>query len=76
MIITDEIVPLDPKRGIVVAFSGGADSLALLLALVARVDKGKLVAVYVNHRLRLDAELEGEEELNQSNCAKLGVPLR
>ena len=76
MIITDEIIPLDPKSGIVVAFSGGADSLALLLALVARVDKGKLVAVYVNHRLRLDTELVGEEELNQSNCAKLGVPLR
>lgn len=60
---------------ILVAFSGGADSLALLILLTQVVPKENLTALYVNHRLRDDGELAAEEELNQKNCDMLGVPL-
>jgi tRNA(Ile)-lysidine synthase len=63
-------------HGVVAAFSGGADSLALLLLLSTIVPKEKLLAVYVNHRLRPAMELETEEGLNIDNCRVLGIPLR
>lgn len=67
---------ISDDASIVAAFSGGADSLALLVLLKATVHKDRLVAVYVNHRLRDDGELKREEQLNRSNCDALGIPLR
>lgn len=60
---------------ILAAFSGGCDSLALVALLSATVDRKNIVAAYVNHRLRPDAELERELQLNRKNCAELGVEL-
>ena len=60
---------------VLVAFSGGCDSLALLALCSAVLEKGCVKAVYVNHRLRDAAELEKEISLNKSNCLKLGVQL-
>lgn len=59
---------------LVVAFSGGADSLALL-TLVSKAHPGSVTALYVNHHLRPEEELERELSLNAANCRKLGVPL-
>ncbi|HAL18587.1 MAG TPA: tRNA lysidine(34) synthetase TilS [Spirochaetaceae bacterium] len=56
-----------------VAFSGGADSLSLLLSL-SRVHPN-VIAIYVNHHLRSEAELDREIELNRSNSEKLGIGL-
>lgn len=67
---------LDPADGVVAAFSGGVDSLAMLILLSRTVSVGQLVAVYVNHRLRPKDELDEEERLNAANCTALGVPLR
>ena len=61
-----------PDDAILVAFSGGADSLALLL-LLAQIRQ--VTALYVNHHLRPDQDLIAEEQLNQRNCEYLGVPL-
>jgi tRNA(Ile)-lysidine synthase len=60
---------------ILVAFSGGADSLALLILLTQVLPIDHLAALYVNHRLRDPDELAAEEKLNQRNCELLGVPL-
>ena len=76
MTTIDVMVPSDTQGGIIVAFSGGADSLALLVLLASKVDKTRLTAVYVNHRLRPSAELAREEEINRRNCNELGVSLR
>lgn len=67
---------LDPGKGIVAAFSGGVDSLGMLILLSTIVEPGKLVAVYVNHRLRDEEELKREEKQNRANCQALRVPLR
>ena len=58
-----------------VAFSGGADSLALLILLSRLCRPGGIAALYVNHRLREKHELEREEQLNRENCAHMHVPL-
>ena len=63
---------LIPEGGIAVAFSGGSDSLALLYRLHARAS---VTALYVNHHIRPEAELEKELDLNAANCRRLGVPL-
>lgn len=60
---------------VAVAFSGGSDSLGLLLALCEVFDSSSLVPLYVNHRLRAISELHSEIELNRNNCAKLGLDL-
>ena len=62
--------------GIAVAFSGGCDSLALLAALKAASPGRPLLALYVNHQLRDEKELERELQLNQENCRKLSVDLQ
>jgi len=59
---------------ILVAFSGGADSLALLVLLSDLCGPEHIVALYVNHRLRDARELAQEEQLNRVNCAALQVP--
>jgi len=59
----EKMVPHDISRGVVAAFSGGADSLALLITLLKFVDNKNIVALYVNHRLRPEEELKAEEAL-------------
>ncbi len=60
-----------------VAFSGGADSLALLLLLWAHWPerREKLVALHFNHRLR-GRQSVADERFCQSVCHALGVRLR
>ena len=67
-------IPSD--AGIAVAFSGGCDSLALLVALKASSPGRPLLALYVNHQLRDEKELERERKLNHENCRKLSVDLQ
>ena len=60
-----------------VAVSGGADSVALLLALAqARAAQGLVLsAVHVHHGLR-GAEADGDEQFVRDLTARLDVPLR
>ncbi len=60
---------------ILVAFSGGVDSLALLALSVRTLGAARVVPVYVNHNLRSVNELSAEISLNRKNCALLGVTL-
>lgn len=62
-------------KRLLVAFSGGCDSLALLSLSIKALGKDNVVACYVNHRLRSEKELEKELALNKQNCEKLGVVL-
>ncbi len=75
MNITEKIIPHDLSRGVVAAFSGGADSLALLLTLLDHVESEEIVALYVNHCLRPPIELAAEVALNQKNCDTLKIKL-
>jgi tRNA(Ile)-lysidine synthase len=65
-----------PVRRLVVALSGGADSVALLDALVSlrRARRLELVAAHLDHGLRPESAEDARfcEEL----CGRLGVPLR
>ena len=63
------------STSIALAFSGGSDSLALLLACHWYFKSGALKVFYVNHHLRSIAELEREIALNQQNCERLGLSL-
>jgi tRNA(Ile)-lysidine synthase len=58
-----------------VAFSGGADSLALLLLVRAHWPEHAMVALHFNHRLRGRAS-DGDEKFCRRVCAGLGVRLR
>ncbi len=60
---------------VLVAFSGGVDSLALLILSVKTLGRERVVPLYVNHNLRSRDELAKEVELNKRNCEKLGVRL-
>ena len=62
---------------LVVAISGGPDSVALLLALVELRDflKLKITAAHVNHQLRGE-DAQQDEEFVQRFCQSQGVPLR
>ena len=57
-----------------VGLSGGADSVALLLALVQRGKPG-LFAVHVNHGLRGEMA-DRDEDFCRGLCGSLGVPLK
>ena len=57
------------------AFSGGCDSLALLCLLCKAAGSQNVTALYVNHNLRPQDELDAEIELNRENCLKLGAEL-
>jgi tRNA(Ile)-lysidine synthase len=69
--------PVEQWRGVHVlaAVSGGADSVALLRALVAAKQTtggaGEIVAAHVNHQLRADAD--EHEAWVREQCAELGV---
>jgi tRNA(Ile)-lysidine synthase len=58
---------------VLVAVSGGADSVALLRAMAAvkTAGAGRLAAAHFNHRLRPDAD--GDEQFVVDLCARLGV---
>jgi tRNA(Ile)-lysidine synthase len=62
------------ERGGAVAFSGGADSLALLLLLWAHFpeQRARLVALHFNHRLR-GLAADADERFCARVCAALGV---
>lgn len=62
--------------GIVVALSGGADSRALLHALIKICGEGTpVMCAHVNHMLR-GAEADRDEEFCRSICNAEGIPLR
>lgn len=63
----------DPALPLAVALSGGADSVALLLACVDKWP-GQVVALHVNHGLQ--AAAADFEAHCRSLCQRLGVPLR
>jgi tRNA(Ile)-lysidine synthase len=67
---------LSPGDGVVVALSGGADSVALLAALLCLREEYALTlyAVHVNHGLRASAD--GDEKFVRRLCKNRGVPLR
>ena len=66
--------PFSLSEPYVLAFSGGSDSLALLLGL-KKLNLVNLKVVYVNHKLRDEEELSKEIELNRSNVNALGYDL-
>ncbi len=63
----------EPALPLGVAYSGGADSTALLLACHRRWP-GQVVALHVNHGLQV-AAVEFEAHC-RSTCERLGIPLR
>ncbi len=63
----------DPR--ILCAFSGGCDSLGLLILLVKTLGTQNVIPVYVNHNLRSSQELQIEVEKNKLNCELLGLQL-
>jgi len=60
---------------VLVAVSGGADSVALLRAMkpLKKGGSGKLLATHFNHGLRGD-ESDGDEAFVEQLCRRLGVP--
>lgn len=66
-------VKLPEKGKLLLAFSGGEDSLFLLYAL-SRLAKDRSSALYVNHNLRPVDEIEREMELNRRNALFLSIP--
>lgn len=69
---TEAIAAFAPRLPLAVAYSGGADSSALLRACAARWP-GQVHAVHVHHGLQ--AAADGFEAHCRSTCAALGVPL-
>jgi tRNA(Ile)-lysidine synthase len=68
----DAIARFGPRLPLAIAFSGGADSSALLVA-CARRWPGEVVAIHVNHGLQ--AAAADFERQCESTCTMLGVPL-
>ena len=66
---------LKPGDGVLVGFSGGADSSCLLrvLAGMTRLLGIELYAAHVNHNLR-GAEAQRDEAFCRSTAAELGIP--
>lgn len=54
--IDDFLAELAPNQKIIVAFSGGKDSTALLYCLLKKTDSSRLKAVYINHQLQPEAD--------------------
>lgn len=70
-ILTD----FSPSVRVLVAFSGGADSLALALLCKESIGADSVEAFYVNHKIRSEEELSKEIALNIENCRKIGIKL-
>lgn len=65
-----------PEQGIIyIAISGGADSVALLMAMRRLGYKERLCALHCNFHLR-GAESDEDERFVQSLCARLGIACR
>jgi len=60
---------------VLVAVSGGADSVALLraLAVLKTAGAGRLVAAHFNHRLR-GGESDADQQFVEDLCRRIGVP--
>jgi tRNA(Ile)-lysidine synthase len=73
----DEAAKGNPEQPWCVAFSGGADSLALLLTVWMHwpTQRGRLTAIHFNHRLRGE-ESDADEAFCRACCARLGVNFR
>ncbi len=72
----DEYSMLDSERGVLVGYSGGADS-SVLLHILGRVCRARgldIHAVHVHHGIR-GAEADRDAEFCREQCQKLGVPL-
>ncbi len=64
---------LDPRESVLLALSGGADSVYLLHVLAASRERPVVAAVHVEHGLR-GAESLQDARFCSRLCAKLGVP--
>jgi tRNA(Ile)-lysidine synthase len=67
----------EPEDKVLVAFSGGADSTALLLSMRELLEQGRiggLFAAHLNHGIR-GAAAERDMRFCESLCAELGVPI-
>ena len=63
-----------PAKKIVVALSGGADSIALLHALSEQVNSQHIQAVYIDHQLQTNSAQWAES--NRDFCQSLGVDFK
>lgn len=68
-------VGLDPKTPLIVALSGGADSVFLLHLIAASLDRPKVWAVHIDHGLRGE-ESQADAEFCAKLSAGLGIPFR
>ncbi len=66
------MAPFEPALPLAVAFSGGADSTALLLACTQKWP-GRVSAIHIHHGLQ--AAADDFEQHCRAFCAQLGVPL-
>ncbi len=64
---------VDPDAPIVVACSGGPDSLATLVAVARTRPTGSVTAAHFDHRLRTSHEVATERALVEQVCAVLGT---
>ncbi|MFT7484793.1 MAG: tRNA(Ile)-lysidine synthetase-like protein [Candidatus Paceibacteria bacterium] len=69
-----EDLQLDPGAPVLVALSGGADSVYLLHALANASDRPALGALHVDHGLRA-AESRSDAEFCRELCSRLGISL-
>ena len=70
--LTDAVIAFSPELPLAVAFSGGPDSTALLLA-CAEKWPGRVLALHVHHGLQ--AAADDFEQHCQAFCTTLNVPL-
>src|SRR5260370_352571 len=72
-----ERAAIRPGATILVALSGGADSVALMHALLELRERFdlRIVAAHLNHRIRL-LESDRDETFARDMCARLDVELR
>lgn len=63
-----------PDGKLLLAFSGGSDSL-FLMYILSQYAKERTTALYVNHNIREEEELKSEIELNKKNAERFGINL-